>query len=88
MLMRHCDDHFTTYTNIKSLCCAAETNISLCSITLQFFKKALSIRGKTNILHFINIKICLPKCTIRNTERYLSYTYLTKDINPEYLRNL
>ena len=39
MLMRHCDDHFTTYTNIKSLCCAAEININLCSITLQFFKK-------------------------------------------------
>ena len=28
MLTRHCD-HFTTYTNVESLCCIPETNIKL-----------------------------------------------------------
>ena len=25
----YCDDHFTIYTNIKSLCCTSEANIML-----------------------------------------------------------
>ena len=27
MVTRHCGDYFTTYTNIKALCCTPETNI-------------------------------------------------------------
>ena len=26
----YCGDHFATYTNIKSLCCKPETNITFC----------------------------------------------------------
>lgn len=30
----YCDDHFATYTNIESLCCAPETNM-LCQVKLK-----------------------------------------------------
>lgn len=31
----YCGDHFATYTNIKSLCCKPEMNITLCQLYLN-----------------------------------------------------
>ena len=37
--LTYCDDHFTVYTNIESLCCTPETNVSYTSI--YFCKKII-----------------------------------------------
>ena len=45
--LTYCDDHFTVYTNIESLCCTPETNVSYTSI--YFCKKI--IKKKKTVVH-------------------------------------
>lgn len=53
----YCDVHFAIYINIKSLNCIPKTNVMLCQLYLNFFKKRKDILCFSLVEPNININL-------------------------------
>lgn len=55
----YCGHHFATYTNVKSLCCTAETNVMLCVnyASIKIKVKALDTKEKKALLNISKCKL-------------------------------